>query len=345
MLAYWREAIRKFSRLWLQVLVLGLLVINGAVSQEGMPRQFILNEDMIRGVSTPPDPEACSPKDVLHDLLRQIGPVARIDPTENYYYFSFYRGGKSYSATLRLAVDNRDRGIVQFTCIATLSSWIEPDSQTPIEAELSQADGVLVTKLSRFEYSVSISGAETKFILNDIDQTPDGKKLGSGEHFAGRIFDESGLVFDLVYNKPEKAFYFLLDNRNLVPESFVKLKDNIYVGVRTGFVFFQDVILNRFLLVAVHAEELYKNTPYDGPFDQLPENFYEELGFWKFVYEVYPDLVGKLTAGGSFLGQNLIFGITPYREYTSKDDLRFIDTCTRKRQRAKMLICLTEGAR
>jgi hypothetical protein len=316
---------------------------NAAVCQEIRPRQFILNEDMIRGVLTPADPTACNPKDVLHDLFRQIGPVARIYPTENYYYFSFYRGGKLYSASLRLAADSRDRGIVQYNCVEALSTWIERGERMLISTELSQADGVDVRKIGEFEYSIGIDGAEVRFTLNEIDQRPDESKLARGEHFAGRIFDESGLVFELIYNRPEKAFYFLLDTQKRVPESFVKMKKNVFIGARTGFVLYQDIIMRRLLLVAVQAEEIRSNTPYDGPFDQLPENYYEQLDFWKYVYEVYPKLVGKLTAGGSFRDRKSIFAIAPYSSYSLKDDLRFIDTCTRMHQRAKMLVCLTKS--
>lgn len=327
--------------------VFTLLIADCAVSREDKPRHFVLNEDMIREVTTAADPQACSPNEVLNDLFKQIGPVATIYPTENYYYFSFFRGGKSYSGSLRLAVDSRDKGIVQFACYETYTSWLEVDGAAGIQKELSQANGVFVKKIGNFEYDIAIEGVVVKFLLNKIDQTPDKDKLGTGEKFAGRLLDDSGLVFDLVYNRTEKVFYFVLDTKSRVTDAFVKLKDKVYVGKRTGFVFFEDVILKRFILIAVHSEEIYKNSPYDGPFDQLPENFYEEVGFWGYVYDAHPELLGKLTAGGTYLESELIFGILAYRAYVSKKDLEFIDSCTRQnRKRTKLILCLIgEGRR
>lgn len=338
--------LRRFGRLFLYGFVLNFLIADCTVSQEYKPRHFVLNEDMIREVTTAADPQACSPNEVLNDLFRQIGPVASIFPTENYYYFSFYRGGKSYSGSLRLAVDSRDKGILQFVCYESYTSWLEDDGADGILKDLSKDDGVLVKKINNFEYDIEFEGVVVKFLLNKIDQTPDNDKLGTGEKFAGRLFDESGLVFDLVYNTTEKVFYFMLNTKSRVTDAFVRLKDKVYVGKRTGFVFFEDIILKRFILIAVHSEEIYKNSPYDGPFDQLPENFYKELGFWGYVYDAHPELLGKLTAGGTYREARLIFGIMAYRAYVSKKDLGFINSCTRQnRKQTKLMLCLIGHAR
>jgi hypothetical protein len=336
----WRQHHRIFSRFCLYGLILNLSIINCAVSEES-PRRFILNEDMIGAVGTPADPRACYPNGVLGDLFKQISPVAKIYPTENYYYFSFYRGGKAFSGSLRLAVDSRDKGLVQYVCYETYTSWLEIGSGTEIQKELSKADGVSVSKIKDFEYDVEFQGVTVKFLLNQVDQTPDKEKLGRGEKFSGRIFDESGLVFDLVYNKPVKAFYFVLDTKTRVADAFVKVKDNVYVGKRTGFAFFEDTVMKRLILIAVHSEEINKNTPYDGPFDQLPENFFEKLGFWNNVYDAYPKLRGKLTSGGAYIDSGLIFAIMPYRFYFSKTDLKFVDRCApKKSQGTKLILCL-----
>jgi hypothetical protein len=345
MSSLWRQALRSFGGLCLYGLVICLLT-DRAVSQEDRPRHFELNEDMIRAVNTPANPQACSPNEVLGDLFKQISPVARIYPTENYYYFSFYRGGKSYSGSLRLAVDSRDDGIVQYACYETYTSWLEVNPKAGLEKQLSRDDGVFVTKISDFEYNIEFQDIGVTFVLNNIDQTPDKDKLRKGEKFVGRIFDESALIFDLVYNTIEKAFYFVLDTRKRIPDAFVRMKDNVYVGKRTGFVFFEDVAMKRFILIAVHSEEVNKNTPYDGPGDQLPENFYKDLGFLDYVYEAHPDLVGKLTSGGTYINSGSIFAIYSYRDYFSKKDFGFIDSCiTKNPSGTKLILCLTRQHR
>jgi hypothetical protein len=300
---------------------------------------------MIRGV-TNRDPQACDPNEVLGELFKQISPVATIYPTENYFYFSFFREGKSYSGDLRLAVDGRDDGIVQFVCYETYTSWLDKSLTPVVQKALSKTDGVFVTKINDFEYDIEFHGVSVKFLLNKIDQTPDKDKLEKGEKFSGRIFDESGLIFDLVYNPAEKAFYFVLDTKNPVADAFVKVKDKVYIGKRTGFVFFEDIVVKRFILIAVHTEEVHNNTAYDGPGDQLPENFYKEIGFWGHVYDAYPDLVGKLTSGGTYIDSDFIFAIYAYQEYFSKKDLGFIDACmSRNSKGIKLILCLIGQSR
>jgi hypothetical protein len=191
---------------------------------------------------------------------------------------------------------------------------------------------------------LGFQGTTVRFFLNKVDQTADKDILGNGDEFVGRLFDDSGVMFDLVYNKSQKAFYFVLDTKTHVNEAFVKFRDNVYVGTRTGFVYFDDIAAHRYILIAVNAEEVHNNSPYDGPFDQLPENYYKQIYFWRYVYDAFPDLVGKLTDGGVYRDSKseLIFGLAPYRQYVSEKDLKFIDACMRKYpERTKLLLCLT----
>lgn len=334
------HGLRRLRRSCLYSLILTLVLAANAVGAE-RPRRFILHEHMIRDVRTAVDPQACSPGEVLRDLFAQIAPSATVYPTENYYYFSFHRGGKSYSGSLRLALDSRDKGILQYACYETYTGWLEVDPKAGVQKDLSASDGVVVTKIGDFEYDVAVNNATVKFLLNRIDQTPNNDNLAAGEKFAGRIFDDSGLTFDLVYNPAAKAFYFVLDSERGVSDAFVKLKSRVYVGKRTGFVFFEDGAPKRLILIAAHSEEIAKNTAYDGPFDQLPENFYKEIDFWKYVYDAYPGLAGKLTPGGTEIASGLIFALAPYRHYRSRVDLRFADACMRNRPAGtKLILCL-----
>jgi len=297
---------------------------------QGAARHFALNEDLIRDSGTPADPRACNPAGVLSDLFRQIGPVAHVYPSENYYYFQFFRGGKSYSGDLRLGVDFRDKGQVQFICYETYASWLEEDMRSSVQRMLSSADGVIVRKAADLQYDVTFHGATVRFMLNKLDQTPDNSILRMGEAFVGRCLDDSGIAFDLVYNKSQKAFYYVLDTKGSVRDAFVAVRSRVYIGKRTGFVFFEDAAPKRYVLIAVNTEEVYKNSPYDGPFDHLPENYYGRIGFWHYVNDAFPQLIGKLTAGGTYRDSELIFGITAYREYGTQKDLSFIDECLKK---------------
>jgi hypothetical protein len=313
-----------------------------AAAEAPQPRQFTLNQQMIDGLATPADAKACDPRDVLVDLLGQLGPAAKVYPTENYFYFQFYRGGKSYSASLRFTIDKRDKGIVELACYETYASWLEPDHEKDLIVHLSAADGVRVTRTGPLEYEVAIDQLATRFSLNDLDQTPNPSILTADNRFVGRSFDESGLAFDILYDHKRKAFFFVLDTRGAVTETFVEVSPKVYLGRRTGMVFYEDTAPNRMVLIAAYSEDIFKNSWFDGPFDHLPENFYETNGFWTAVYEAFPELKGQLTPSGEFLDNGMIFAIMPYRGYLSEAGLGFVKACAeRSPDRGDLIICLT----
>lgn len=343
---YWGSSsvVRGVGRLcWL--IVTGALFFGPATSADSAnradnSRRFILNEDMIEGLQIP-DSDACKFGDVLRDLFRQIGDVAYVRPSENFYYFSFFRNGKAYSGSLRLARDDRDQGFVRYVCYETYTNWLQPYRTQGTDRTLSAADGVTVKKVGELEYEVGFEGATVKFVLNKLDQSPDATKLRSEEKFAGRSADESGLLFDLVYNPGVKAFYFVLDRRQ-APLELARIKPRIVLDRRTGFIFFEDSAPERLVLVAVHSGEVTRNTWFDGPFDQLPENFYDQVGFWNYVFEASPELKGQLTPGGTKIGTDLVYSIFAYRQYASSSELSFVDRCARKFPAGtKLVLCLT----
>lgn len=315
-----------------------------AVADPVRQREFILNERMIERLGTPAAPPACEPRTVVADLIRQIGPSATVYPTENYYYFNFFQDGKSYSGSLRFTPGKREKGILEFACYETYASWLQFDRDADFYADLSEKDGVRLTPREHLDFELAVDGHATVFTLNDVDQTPNPANLTSGERFAGRVFDESGLRFDLIYIPDRKVFFFVLDTRTPVAETFVTVSENVHLGRRTGFVFYEDKIQKRHILIAVNSEETYKNSWLDGPFDQLPENYYETNGFWNYVYDAYPDLKGRLTANGTFLDNGSIFAMMPYRVYLSQAGLAFIKTCQESNaDRTDLLVCLTNG--
>lgn len=338
---------KTFSSLLLIPLLCALLAVSTrtpAVADPPRPREFTLNERMIERLGAPAGPSACEPRSVVSDLLRQIGPSAKVYPTENYYYFQFYQGGKSYSGSLRFTPGKREKGILEFACYETYASWLQFERGTDFFADLSEKDGVRLTAREHLAFELAVEGQTTTFSLNDVDQTPNGEILTADERFVGRILDESGLRFDLVYIPDRKSFFFALDTRTQVDETFVTVSPHVHLGRRTGFVFYEDEARKRHILIAVNSEETYKNSWLDGPFDQLPENYYETNGFWNYVYDAFPDLKGRLTANGTFLDNGTIFAMMPYRVYLSQAGLAFIKTCQESNaDRTDLLVCLTNG--
>lgn len=323
-------------------IAIAMLVAHPAAAKP-LKRNFLLNQYFVEDLNVEPQEDICDYGTVLENLLGELGSQADVYPTENYFYFKFHRAGKAISGSLRFAVEQRDQGIVQFACYESFNSWIEQDSMRSVTRELSLSDGVKLAKLEELKYNLKFRGKSVNFQLNNISQQPPTLEKGK-EKFAGRIFDESGLSFELIYNLPQNTFYYLLDQKQPVPETFVKIDEDLFVGKRTGFVFHKDPF-NRHVLVAVHKEQVYANSWNDGPFDQLPENFYNELNFWDIVFTAYPELRGKVTSGGSIVSDpESIFAIWAYREYATKKDLDFVKSCKSAHEEVyELLACLTEA--
>jgi hypothetical protein len=248
-----------------------------------------------------------------------------IYPSENYYYFGFYDKGLAWSGSLRLAAESRDDGMLQFIYYETFNRW-QPSSYGT-EVMLGPEDGVTITKLGRFRYKVAYEDVAVVFHLHQLDMTLSPQTiLAEGETYVGSLFDESGIGFDLIYSEPMNNFMFLLDTSDAYSERFHDIGDGLVVGKRTGFVYYRDGAYNRSILLGVNYHMSRINSHYDGPFDQLPENYYAEIGFWDYVFKAYPGIKGQVSPYGSF-DDETIFAIATYIRYRRISKLDSIRKC------------------
>lgn len=302
-----------------------------AAESNPRPHLFSLNEDMIRGLDRDNKVDVKDPRSVLYALLSQLQPEATIFPSENYYYFTFYDHGLAYSGSLRLPADSRDKGLIELNYNEAYSRWQR--SEGGVETTLGPDDGVRVEKLARFLYRVTYRDVSVSFKLHELDMTlSSGTKLFPGEVYVGSLFDESGIEFDLVYSAPRNAFMFLLRTAGSGNEYLRDIGGGLLLGRRTGFVYYNDTMFNRLILVAVNSDMLRENSAYDGPFDQLPENYFDELKFLDYVYKVYPHLKGELQPHGTY-ADGTIFALIAYVEYHTLSDLDFLRRCNAKSPR------------
>jgi len=307
-------------------------------------RHFTLNETMIEDLATGSRDTACDHSEVLPQLLAQIGPAADIYPSENYYYFSFNRAGSLFSGSLRLASDRRDDGVLDYVCYETYRPWQAAGGEIRVEQHLSSTDGVTLEKQSATAYRLHYGEQATTFTLNTLDHESAGAPLLPGDHRVGRSHDESGGVFELVFNDHLNDFYFLLDRANSAPDDLVQRGPNTVISRRTGFAYYNASNSERYVLVGVNYQETLMNSAFDGPFDHLPENDYAALGFWDYVYKAYPDIKGNHTQGGTVGDEGMIFSIRPYRLYSDTSDLWFVEDCVATTgQEADRLACMIWG--
>jgi hypothetical protein len=217
-----------------------------------------------------------------------------------------------------------------------------------LHRQLSRTDGVAVRRRAPLDYEISYRGKTVSFQLHDLPQTlPTGMGLLESEIFVERVADESGYRFVLLFDRVAHAFRFALDESVEVPDSLRLLEPGVAVGQRTGFAFYEDQERRRRILIGVDADNMRRNNYYDGPFDQLADNFVP-AGLRDMMEEAYPYARGRLDFRGMFCetgGQrgSSRLALTPFVTYNSIAELRGFLAASRSRCReaACLLTVLT----
>jgi hypothetical protein len=249
-------------------------------------------------------------------------------PTENYYYFSFFQAGVRYAGNIRLAIDLRDKGLVAFAYFREASAWQE-DSKDSYK-ELGEKDDVRVEKVSDLVYRISADGKSVTFKLNDLSAAKP-PALAKDEIFLGPVFDESGIRFFLVFDEARKLFRYILDETAPVPDELMTTAElpHMSLGRRTGFAFFDDPIVARKILVGVFEGNSRVNNAFDGPFDQLPDNFLQGAELRRAILLARPDADPKMDRLGNRPGGEERELINAYKLYDKASALGPFETCAK----------------
>jgi hypothetical protein len=284
---------------------------------------LVTNETLIRGLH-----HASQMDDrlsVFRYVFSSMDDEVTVYPTENYYYFEFALGGVLLKGNIGLLAHNRDAGLVSFSYREDYA--VTDINHKPLSRELSLTaqDGVYLKKLSDFKYTISFEGKTVIFNLNDIGLAPPRKAtLSVDETFVGPSFDESGLQFYLIYNKKCQTLFWILNEDDSVLEQFLSYTSELLIGRRTEFAFYDDKDNNRKILIGVKESNMIRNTWYDGPFDQLPDNYIKNgsVELQKYIEASYQDAKGEIDKYGIFLDKkDARIAIIPYVNYSSKDEL------------------------
>ena len=276
------------------------------------------------------------PMAVFAFVLGSLPERVKVYPTENYYYFRFMQGGVPYAGNIRLDPLERDGGKVQFSYYADLSEWRDK-MQGDTYVVLDASRGVSVERLERLVYRVSYRGKSVVFALNDLSQVkPPAGALGPDERFLGPIFDESAVRFFLVYNSRLKVFHYILDETAKVPDELTTSarSDRILIGRRTGFAFYRDHRLDRKIMIGAFESNARLNTYFDGPFDQLPENFIDGEELRSAILEADPSAKGQIGRLGHYANDEGRYLIQPYMLYRKEGDLLVVHRCATGKIRA-----------
>jgi hypothetical protein len=250
------------------------------------------------------------PAKVFAELFQQLPEEISVLPTEHYFYWRSSQKGQPIRGNIRFANNLRSQRIVSFAYSgagAKQSLW------------LKAGDGVQVVCETEFRILVSYQQKTVRFLLHELPQTPPTKfQLTADEQFVERTYDESGRQFFLIYHRKENHFTWVLDETK--PLSHKLLAADCWLDEPTGFVFFQQG--NRSTLAGVSEANIKANTAYDGPFDQLADNYALTSGRKALLEKAVPECAGKIDAWGNYLheAKPKRVALVPYLAYQTVDE-------------------------
>lgn len=307
------------------VLATTVLVSAAPGRADDVPR-LETNQSYVEEAARATSLDVANPIAVFGFVLNSLPERVKIYPTENYFYFRFLHDGVYYAGNIRLDASDRDAGKVNFGYFEENAPW-KPESSVTFRL-LDRADGVNLEKIDRFTYRLGSGGKSVVFELNDLRQAKPAV-LGPDETFIGPVFDESGIRFFLIFNRKLKIFHYVLDETVPLADVLAPIKrtDRIVIGKRTGFAFYRDQRLNRKILIGVFLQNIELNNYFDGPFDQLPDNFLEGETLREALISVDGSLKGQIDRFGAWPGGDQRYMIAPYIPYRKENDLLFFDEC------------------
>jgi len=301
----------------------------------------LLNEKGIQLLDQRLSVDLDSPRAVFLEILKQLPKTVKVYPTENYYYFHFFHDGQRYAGNIRLAQPGITSGKVMFNYFLATTSWhFDEEDHFAI---FEQKDGVKINSHSPLQHTITVDGVSVRFELNDLSRVqPPENFLAPGETYLGPVFDESGMEFYLIYNKHHRQFAFFLNQNSAKRDKYIPFSKGsaLEQGLRTGFVYWFNKARNRRLLVAIYEQNAELNNTFDGPFDQLPDNFIKGEMLRKAILHARPDVKGKIDRFGNFTGEKQRFLISPYLTYFNPEDLKPLALCIKKTNPNKVEDCI-----
>jgi hypothetical protein len=133
-----------------------------------------------------------------------------------------------------------------------------------------------------------------------------------------------------LFNAKLKIFLYVLDETVAPADDFAPAKvgdGRILIGARTAFALYRDDRRNRKILIGVNDANVAANNYFDGPFDQMPDNFIAGDSFRQAVLAAEPDLKGNIDRYGA-LSDSARVVIAPYMQYRRPADLAIFRACT-----------------
>ncbi len=294
----------------------------------GPDKVLHLNQGYVREVAADRGIDPENLMSVFSFVFGNLPEKVTVYPTENYFYFRFFHDGVRWAGNIRFDIIDRDKGAVHFAYFEAATAWME-DGESKYRT-LGPDDGVVLTKKGKLAYDLAFKGRTVRFDLVDLAGVkPPEHAVRKSEIYLGPVYDESGIEFFLMFDKEYKTFLYVLNENKKVADrlSMLPAAPDILIGRRTGFAYYRDAKAGRKILIGVHSSNVAENTYFDGPFDQLPDNFLDRETFRGSIEAAYPDIKGSIDDFGNFSGGEGRFLINPYKVYSQPGELAVVSEC------------------
>ena len=305
------------------VLLFVFMLTGLGCSNKQLPFRVHTNQEFIEGVRTEGD--FLDIMLVFEHVLSSLADDVTVYPTENFFYFEFTYAGREAKGAFRFPLMRPES--IEFGYYDLVNYKRDGEGNGAFR-KMTEADGVRVISPNRFLRKVTYKGIKRNFHMYEPGfKKPIHAKLGENEKYLGPVMDESGLAFHFVFNKTKPHLMYLLNEDAFTSELFNRVSDKILVGTRSKFAFYDDKENNRRILFGVDSVNVKKNNYYDGPFDQLPDNYIEQSQLGKHMELAYPYYQGRIDKYGNIAGmekKGARVAVTTYRHYKDIAELKKI---------------------
>lgn len=269
--------------------------------------------------------------DVFRSVFSSLDNEIFVYPTEGYYYFSFNANGATIKGNIAFFADARDEGRINFAYYEDSRLRVGEMEAVWYNERLDTA-GVELREIDGFTYLLSFEGRTVRVSLNDITRPAESRlELAPNEEYVGTTFDESGLSFYLVFNAAMRHLFWVLNEDIAVDESFTTVSQSVVIGRRTEFAFYDDTRHGRLVLFGVQRDNVERNTIFDGPFDQLPDNYVYtgQLDLASYLEAAYPHARGRINEYGIYNDEvGTRIAVSSYAVYDRRVELgRLVSHC------------------
>lgn len=265
--------------------------------------------------------DVMDPRLVFGELFDEMPDDVAIRPSENCLYFSFStKDEEAYRGCIKVPARLPSSGMV------SIFYRHKEDANRAHVGKLGANEGVSLQRVTPLSYVATVNQKSVEFHFQELRLSkPTRCKLRVSELFVAPCFDESGIYFSLLFDTDTNCFLWIVNDDYPTHDEFTEIFPNIEIGCRSRFVVLNDRRNSRRVLVGVSKAEVKANSYYDGPFDQLPDNYIEtgDVEIQKFIHLNNPDRIGMVDCFGFFkMLRASRVAIIPYYIY---DDFAIFD--------------------